>query len=186
MKQKSLGIMAVVVLAVTLFRASMIGTVTANRGQTMKQYVNYELNAVLSSPITTVVMNPPMLIVDGYRPASGIQSCVITINGEDYVYPDDFQYSENFHLEMNTVTHTGTITVKTVFTFNFPGNPTITEWVSGTAVNTPTSTEFDGTFYLTGTKMFTPVDGGGIMDSYGMSGTDYATHTGLIKGWIFD
>ena len=180
---------AVVLLSTFLLATLFIGTVAANRGQTKKQYVDYMSQGVLTSAVATVdSSNSPNLVITGYRTASGIQSYIVTVNGEEYSYPEDIVgYAENFRLEVNAITGTGVIEVKTVLTFNLPGNPTVTEWISGQVTRTSaTTTDFDGVFYVTGTKMFTKLEGGGIMDAYMESGTDYATHTGLIKGWIFD
>jgi hypothetical protein len=178
--------LAILILAIALLSTSFITAASANRGQTMKMDVDYCMNAVLNNPVVTVIVNNGILTVDGYRPPSGIQSCILTVNGEEYSYPDDFGYTETFHLERNLQTGLGAFQVTTTFTFNLPGNPTITEWISGELVKVGSRTDFDGAFYLTGTRMFTPVEGEGIVDSYQISGTDYATHTGLIKGWIFD
>jgi hypothetical protein len=176
----------VVVLAVVLMATPLVSTVAANRGQTKKEYVDYRFEAVLTNPVVTVVVTFPTIVIEGYRPPSGVQSCVVTINGEAYSYPEDFSYTENFRIEGNIITGKGVLEVKTVLTFNLPGNPTVTDWLSGQVTGFDTgSMVLDGTFYLTGTKMFNKVEGGGIPLSTQASGVDYALHIGQMKGWPF-
>ena len=107
MKQK----IVVVVLAIILITTCLVGTVAANRGQTKKVYVDYKFDAVLTDPVVTVVATPPTIVIEGYRPTSGVQSCVVTINGQAYSYPEDFSYTENFRIEGNMVTKEGVIRV---------------------------------------------------------------------------
>ena len=182
MNRKSL--FAVLILTTILMATLMIGTASACRGQNKKEYVDYRFEAVLSDSAVNVDNTRfPLLVIDGVRLASGIQSCVVTINGEAYTYPEDFSYSETFHLETNAITGIGYLQVKTTLTFNLPGHPTLTEYLSGTMTRVGANTELDGTFYLTGTKMFHKVEGGGTEDSHGVEGVDYALHTGQMKGW---
>lgn len=174
----------VVFLGFLLFTASLVSVVAANRGQTRKEYVDYQFDAVLSNPVVSVVATPPTIVIEGYRPASGVQSCTVTVDGETYSYPEDFSYSENFRLEGNVVTKEGVLEVETVLTFNLPGKPTITEWLFGKVTNMGTGNMvLDGAFFLTGTKMFNKVEGGGITASTQISGVDYALHIGGMKGW---
>lgn len=174
----------VVFTAFLLITASLVSVVAANRGQTMKEYVSYKFDAVLSNPVVTVVATPPTIVIEGYRPAAGVQSCTVTIDGETYSYPEDFSYSENFRLEGNVVTKEGILEVETVLTFNLPGKPTITEWLFGKVTNMGTGNMvLNGAFYLSGTKMFYKVEGGGIPASTQVNGVDYALHIGEMKGW---
>lgn len=174
----------VVVLAVVLIATCLAGTVVANRGQTKKVYVDYKFDAILADPVVSIVVTPPTIVIEGYRSASGIQSCIVTINGETYSYPEDFSYAENFRIEGNVITKEGVLEVQTVLTFNLPGKPTITEWLIGKVTNIGTGNMvLDGAFYLTGTKMFNKVEGGGITASTQINGVDYALHLGQMKGW---
>ena len=170
------------ILSTTLF-VSIVG---ANRGQTKKNYVDYMFDAVLTNAVVSVEVTPPIIVIEGYRPPSGVQSCVVTINGEEYSYPEDFDYNENFRIEGNIITGEGVLEVKTVLTFNLPGNPTVTEWLSGLVSGIGTGNmALDGAFYLTGTKMLNKVEGGGTTFSTQVDWVDYALHIGLIKGWPF-
>jgi len=175
-----------VVLLCTVLAASLILGATANWGREQKIYVDYKFQAVLDNPVVTTTVNPPFLIVDGYRPASGIQSCNVTINNKTYFYPDDFNYQENFHVEANQNTGKSIMQVTTTLTFKIPGRPTLTEYLTLQSTRTgPNTSTDDSQFYLTGTKTFRNIEGGGFAESYGISGTDYALHIGLLKGWPF-
>lgn len=173
-------------LVVVLIATSFIAIVAASRGQNKKEYVDYRFEAVLTNAEVTVVATPPNIVIEGYRPASGVQSCVVTINGKAYSYPEDFSYAETFRIEGNMITKEGFLQVKTVLTFNLPGKPTVTEWLYGQVTGIGTGNmALQGTFYLTGTKMFNKIEGGGIPLSTQVSGVDYALHVGQIKGWPF-
>lgn len=152
-----------------------------------QQYVEYRVEGVLVNPvIINRTINPPLIIIDGYRPANGVQSLNVTINGVMYTYPDDFNYSETFRVETNQLTNKSVFVVTSTMTFNSPGNPTITEWMTMQATLTGNvTTADDGTFFLTGTGKFSQVSGGGFVVSTGdrTAGIDYARHIGLIKGW---
>lgn len=179
-------ILAETLIVLSIFSALMVSSVAANRGQTKKEYVDYEFNAVLSDPVVTVEGSPTNMIIEGYRPPSGVQSCVVTINGESYTYPEDFDYNENFRAEGNMITGEGTLEVITVLTFNLPGNPTLTEYMYGQVTGLGTgSMVLNGQFFVTGTKMFMTVEGGGTPLSTQAGGVDYALHIGAIKGWPF-
>ena len=175
------------VLVVALMATSLVGTVAANRGQTKKEYVDYVFDAVLANPVVTVLVDFPSIVIDGYRPPEGVVSCVVTINGEGYSYPEAFSYNENFHIEGNMITGDGFMEVTTVLTFNLPGHPKITESIISqvTGVGTGSLAFEDGTFQLTGTKMFNKVEGGGVLLSTQAGGIDYALHIGQMKGWPF-
>ncbi|MCW3999883.1 MAG: hypothetical protein NWE93_06565 [Candidatus Bathyarchaeota archaeon] len=180
--KKRIAVLAI--LLTTVLAASLVLGVTANWGWTRNEYVGYKFQAVLNNPVVTVTANPPMMIVDGYRPASGIVSCNVTIDGKTYVYPKDFSYQETFHVEANQATGKGIMLVTTTLTFNLPGRPVITEYLTQqvTTVNGQTTVD-ESVFYLTGARTCSNVEGGGFTMSTGASGTDYALHIGLIKGW---
>ena len=184
--KKRIFMLVLTLMAVSILSGLLVSTVAANRGQTKKEYVDYRFDAILTDAVVTVEVTPPHIVVEGYRPPSGIQSCVLTINGEVYSYPQDFSYTESFRIEGNIITQEGVLEVKTVFTFNMPGNPTVTEWLTGQVTGIGTGNmALEGTFYLTGTKMFNKVEGGGTPFSTQVSGVDYALHIGLVKGCPF-
>jgi hypothetical protein len=173
-----------IALSIALLSALFIGIATSY--QHTQQYVSYRFDAVLSNPVVNVTSGPPILMIQGYRPASGIQSANLTINGVMYTYPKDFNYSETFQVQSNVITNKSVFVVTTIFTFNMPGNPTITEWTTMQATNTNNiTTTDDSVFYLTGTGKFSDVGGGGFVVSTGnlTSSVDLARHIGLIKGW---
>lgn len=179
-------ILAETLIVLSILSTLFVSTVAANRGQTKKNYVDYRFEAVLTDAVVSIEVTPPTIVIEGYRPPSGVQSCVVTINGESYSYPEDFDYNENFRIVGNIITKEGVLEVKTVLTFNLPGNPTITEWLSGQVTGIGTGNmALDGSFYLTGTKMFNKVEGGGTPFSTQVEWVDYALHIGLIKGWPF-
>lgn len=172
-------------LSAILFAGLFIGIAASNRQQN-PEYVSYRFDATLSNATVTVTPKPPFLSVDGYRLPSGIQSVNVTINGVVYTYPKDFSYNETFHVDANLITNKSIFVVTTILTFNMPGNPTLTEWMTqkATQSNNITTTD-DGTFFLTGTGIFSQVGGGGFVESTGnlTAGIDNAHHIGLVKGW---
>jgi hypothetical protein len=174
----------VIALYIILVTALFIG-VAVSHYTSAPQYVPYRFEAVLSNPaITTNTTNPPIMIIEGYRPASGIISANVTINGVIYTYPEDFSYNESFRVEANMATGKSVMTVITTLTFNLPGFPTITDYMTSQVTRNGTNTTTDGgVFYLTGTGKFSPIGGGGFVESYGVSGVDYAQHIGLVKDW---
>lgn len=126
------------------------------------------------------------MTIDGYRPASGIQSVEVTINGVTYTYPEDFSYNETFHIEANQLTNKSVITVTTTLIFNLPNMPTLTEYMTSQATRYGSTIVTDeGVFYVTGSGIFSRVNGGGFVTSTGDAATsvDYARHIGLINGW---
>jgi hypothetical protein len=176
----------IVVLLSSVLAATLVLGAAAYWGQPREVYVSYRFKATLVDPVVTTTINPPYVIVDGYRPPAGILSCNLTINNKTYVYPQDFSYQETFHVEANQVTGKSIMQVTTTFIFNMPGHPVLTEYLTQQATRVGLdSTVDDSVFYLTGTKAFNKVDGGGFTESYGVNGVDYAIHIGLIKGWPF-
>jgi len=172
----------VLVLAVALMAVAMLAApVMANRGQNMKEFKSYTLEGTLiNSVIEYQELNFPIWSGYGTRAPDGVVECVITIDGVEYTYPEDFSYSEYWEMELNVVTGEGLLTVESVYTFNLPGKPAITEWI----VTEIVGGEYNGMFQLTGTKMFNKVEGSGT--ETGIPGEGLAvTHVGLIKGWPF-
>jgi hypothetical protein len=71
------------------------------------EYVSYILKVTLSPTAvvdtSTDSSNYPVVVQDGYVPATGIISATATINGVVYAYPEDFVYNYTFHSELNVV-----------------------------------------------------------------------------------
>jgi hypothetical protein len=171
-------------LSIALLASLFVGIATSY--QHTQQYVSYRFDAVLINPVANVTGTPPFLVINGYRPAAGIVSANITIDGVMYTYPKDFNYSETFHVETNMLTNKSVYVVTSTYTFNMQGNPTITEWLTMQVTNIQNvTTTDDSVFYLTGTGKFCDVGGGGFVVSTGNATihADYAKHIGLIKGW---
>jgi hypothetical protein len=178
-------ILFTVILSAVLCLSLFIGIVASNKLQN-PIYVSYRFDAVLSNPVVTTTVTPPIVHMQGYRPQSGVQSCNVTINGIQYTYPKDFSYNETFTVDANQATNKSIFVVITTLTFNIQGNPTITEWMTSQVTrNGNITTTDDGTFFLTGTGIFSNIGGGGFVESTGDTGagTDYAHHIGLIKDW---
>ncbi len=170
---------------VSLVCGLFVGIATSYRGENVT-YVPYKFEAVLSNPEVTITENPPLRIIEGYRPAAGVQSANVTINGVVYTYPDDFSYNETFRVEVNMNTGKMVFIVTSVMTFNMPGNPTITEYMTAQGTGNATSiTMDDGIIVLTGSGVFKHVSGTGFVVSTQEGGVDYARHIGLIKGWPY-
>jgi hypothetical protein len=179
-------LLTVFTLAVIMVATPYFGTVSANRGQNMKEFKSYDVEGILLEITDSQqTMNGPILIIDGTRLPAGVVEMTATIDGVEYSYPEDFGYAETFHLEINTLDGTGILTVETVLTFNLPGNPEIKEWIVANLVEGG----FTGTFQLSGTKMFSKVEGGGpdIANTGPYNGGEalFPIHVGLIKGWPF-
>jgi hypothetical protein len=181
------GKFLVLTLTFVLMVTALAGTVSANIGQTKKEYVDYRFEAVLTAPVVSVEVNQPNIVIEGYRPSSGVLSCEVTINDNTYSYPDDFQYTENFRIEGNVITGKGTLEVKTLFTFNLPGHPQLTEYLycQVAGIGTGNMVIEEGSFSLTGNKLLNQVEGGGTPASTQVAGVDNALHIGQIIGWPF-
>jgi hypothetical protein len=132
----------------------------------------------------------PVVIQEIYSTDAAIVSASVTINGVAYTYPKDFDYSYTGHMELNYVTGYGLDIIQEKLTFkNLPGHPTLNgraeEKVSGLILS-PTMDishwEEFGNFQLTGTKMFSNVQGNGA--AMGGVSTGYVVrHFGLISDW---
>ena len=188
-------LITIVALLVTVMVAtSLLETVEAcGRGWHKKRLFTYKLEARLGSPANTNVDNsgaPTLIIAEGYRPSTSVYECTVTINGKTYSYPEDFNYEEQYHMEMHPLIKEADLTVETTLTFNLPGHPTLKESLTSKLTNmgTPEAT-YDGTFILTGTKMFCKVTGGGSEEGYYEGEAPNRIliihHTGLIKGLPF-
>ena len=179
---KKILVMAVALMAVAMLATPMVGTVAANRGQNKKEFKSYTLEGILTNPIIiNEEFDPPMWVADGTRAPDGVVECVITIDGIEYSYPEDFSYTEAWHLELNVVTGIGILTAECGYTFNLPGKPTVTEWI----FTNLSGGEYSGMFQLTGTKMFNKVEGGGTETGLQVEDALFVNHMGLIKGWPF-
>jgi hypothetical protein len=191
---KKVQIAMVALLATAMVAISLMGTVEAcgwGRGWWWhrSRCYTYKADVTLGLPVVTYVNAsgaPFKIIIEGYRPATSVIECVITINGVEYSYPDDFDYEEVFHMESNGITGDANGTGTTTLTFiNLPGKPSISEHMTSTA----SGGVYDGTFVLSGTKMFHKVSGGGSDTAhYEGEGADEVlviSRTGVIKGWPF-
>jgi hypothetical protein len=183
-------VIAVALMAVAMLVTPLVGTVAANRGQNKKEFKSYTMECILIHGVTT---NEEFIdswyVADGTRAPDGVVEMVATIDGNKYSYPDDFSYTEYWHLELNMDTGTGALTVKAAMIFNLPGKPTVTEWIVAAATTSEAGTEFHGVFQLTGTKMFNKVEGGGTDDEipglYNGENALFVNDMGLITGWPF-
>ncbi len=174
------------VFAVVLLATPYFGTVSANRGQNMKEWKSYDVEGILLEiNDSEQTMKGPILIIDGTRLPAGVVEMTATIDGIEYSYPEDFEYAETFHLEINTLDGTSILTVETVMTFDLPGHPELKEWIVANLV----AGGFSGTFELSGTKMFNKVEGTGPdvanTGPYNGGTALFPVHVGLIKGWPF-
>jgi hypothetical protein len=191
LNRKSL-VIAFVLLSAILLVSPLIGTVAACRARDKENYACYKSDWILGRDIVThdEVVNG-IEIVDGTRDPLGIFKAAVTINDKEYSYPKDFSYIDTWHLELDLTTYSGPLTAKCVLTFNLPGKPTITESLT-TKIQylSPTEAVYQGGFTLTGTKMFSKVEGRGIESAYNAlyNGENalYATHMGIIKNWPFE
>jgi len=189
--RKSL-LIAFVLLSTILLVSPLIGTVAAWRERDRDNYACYKSEWILGRDvIDSDVTVDGVEIIDGHRDPSGIFKAVVTINNREYSYPKDFSYIDTWHMELDLTTFSGILTGELVLTFNLPGKPTITEWLT-TKIQyvSPTEALYKGGFTLTGTKMFCKVEGRGIESAYSglYNGENalYATHMGIIKNWRFE
>ena len=89
-------------------------------------------------------------------------------------------------MEINGITGESNMTAKTTYTFiNLPGKPSISEHITAKQ----SGGIFEGTFVLSGTKMFKKVVGGGSDIGY-PEGEEpnqllIISRNGIIKGWPF-
>lgn len=178
---KKLQVLFVFFFALVMLACPFVGNALGNRGQTMKQLVDYESNGYLGPSEYTSKKVFPYLYIDGYRPQEEILAYTVTINGVEYSYPEDFSYTETFQMIIDVRTSTGTADIKLVFTFNLPGNPTIIEYVTSELAGGV----YQGSFLVTGTKMFNIVEGGGSETATEEEDIMHAVHSGQVVGWPF-
>ncbi len=87
-------------------------------------------------------------------------------------------------MEMNAVSGEANLTATTTYTFiNLPSKPTLSEDI----VTRESPTSYDGSFVLSGTKMFQIMVGGGSGQAH-YEGEEpdkvlVVSHTGFIIGW---
>jgi hypothetical protein len=161
------------------------------------KYVTYVLKISVKIPAAAVVThtdssNFPVVVSDGYVPDTGIVPVAtnVTINGVVYTFPKDFDYSYTYHLELNVVTGYGLEMIQETLTFNhLPGHPTLNgrteEKVSGRIMSPSldiSHLEIVGNFQLTGTGMFSKVEGSGT-GMIGVSTGMTVYHFAWISGW---
>ncbi len=184
-----------VLLLLTLISASSVIAISQANVKPKPDYVIYNLKIIINPalsppPTSTDSSNFPVVVTDGYVPDTAIVSASATINGVVYTYPSDFDYSYSYHEELNVVTGAGLEMVQETLTFNnLHGHPTLIgrteEKVTGEIISPTTDVshlEILGNFQLTGTKMFSDVQGSGT----GMLGVDtgyVVYHFAWISGW---
>jgi len=175
-------LLVVFTLAAILLATPIVSAAIPNRGQNKKQLVDYKSDGYLGDSLYTTTVEYPYVYFVGYRPQESILEYSMTINGEEYSYPEDFSYAETFTLTYHIPTETLILDVVCVFTFNLPGNPTITEHISSEGISEGV---YSGSFVLDGTKMFNKVMGGGTESAFEEEDILHAIHEGQIMGWPF-
>ena len=192
MNRRKLILASVALLAIL---TSSIVVVSAWRYRKPKQeYVVYDLklrlNPTASVTTFTDASNYPIIVTDSYMTDGGVVQANVTINGEVYTYPGDFDYNYTAHLDLNYETGNGFIIIQETLTFNhLPGHPTLkgraeekaTGLVLSPAIDI-SNLEYFGNYQISGTKMFKNVQGDGAAME-GQSTGLVVRHFGLIKGW---
>lgn len=191
-------LIAIVALLVTAMIATpLLGIAEAckkgqHRGWNKKMIVGYDFEATLGAPVYTYDESglPDIIIGESYRPSTSVLECTVTINGETYSYPEDFDYEELGYIEIYPLIGEAKLIVETTLTFNLPGNPTLKEYLEAKLTNMGTpDAKIEGVFILEGTKMFQKVIGGGREEAYDEgvppNRVMITSHIGLIKGWPF-
>lgn len=192
MNRRKLILASVALLAIL---TSSIVVVSAWRYRKPKQeYVVYDLklrlNPTASVTTFTDASNYPIIVTDSYMTDGGVVQANVTINGEVYTYPGDFDYNYTAHLDLNYETGNGFIIIQETLTFNhLPGHPTLKGRAEEKATGLILIPEIDisnleyfGNYQISGTKMFGNVEGDG-MGMEGQSTGLVTRHFGLIKGW---
>ena len=186
MNKKIIGI-AIALLTAVMVIAPLIGATTAKNVKIKEKDVSYELDVLYSHAEVTYVDSsgyPELVIVEEFHPIGSIIYLTVTIDDIVYSYPDDFDYSDFWHAELNYNTLEGILEVEWVLTFNLPGNPTIigrpitTVWNFGTS-----DVNLAGTVTLTGTGLFDKVKGYAVDEGWDVGGNFYVHHVGVLKGW---
>lgn len=185
----------VVTLAILAILTSSIVAVSAWRFVKPKpEYVVYDLKVKLNpmAAVTTFTddSNYPIIVTDSYMTDGGVVQANVTINGEVYTYPEDFDYNYTAHLDLNYETGNGLIIIQETLTFKkLPGHPTLKgraeEKATGLIIIPEidiSNLEYFGNYQISGTRMFRNVEGDG-MGMEGQSTGLVARHFGLIKGW---
>jgi hypothetical protein len=189
-------VLMLTVVAILALLTSSIVVVSQGWMSPKPKYVTYVLK-IRVNPTAAVVThtdssNFPVVVTDGYVPDTGIVPVAtnVTINGVVYTFPADFDYNYTYHLELNVVTGYGLEMVQeTLYFKNLHGHPTLNgrteEKVSG-EIRSPTldisHLEIVGNFQLTGTKMFSNVEGSGT-GMIGQSTGLVVYHFAWISGW---
>jgi hypothetical protein len=164
---------------------------------TAQDYVGYETRIIQNEPTILSIDNssmPQLLIIE--QQIDGLTEGNLTINGQVYVYPDDFNFSSYQYVALNPMTGEGFVRINGNITLNMTEPSTLCHWVvahftgllldpNGTML-APENYTSTSTFRLSGTGMLSDVDGFGV----GVSSfvppnyTTQAIHQfGFIKGW---
>lgn len=192
MSRKKLILTSLALLAIL---TSSIVAVSAFQAVKPKQeYVVFDLKLGLNplAAVTTFTdaSNYPIIVTESYMTDGGVVEASVTINGEVYTYPEDFDYNYTSHLDLNYETGYGFIIIQETLTFkNLPGQPTLNGRAEEKATGLILIPEIDisnleyfGNYQISGTKMFENVQGDG-MGMEGQSTGLVIRHFGLISGW---
>jgi hypothetical protein len=193
---------SIVVISTLLIASSIIATSQAWWLQKLRpKYVDYELEAIIGPSIITDFddSGAPDIVIEGTH--DSLLEGTITINDKVYSYPDDFEYTASFHIEVNAITGEGFIRSVNTFTFKLKGRPAITGWlisrVTGMTFTpdgelaAPEEIKFEGSFQLSGTKQFDKVEGFGLEEGHMIpiqqgdetTYTNNVHHFGFIKDY---
>jgi hypothetical protein len=196
MRRKTISVLAAAILVIVLVTSPVLLMTAAHLQTPDQSYVGFDSKLVPSPSISTYVDNsslPNLLVRDLVTNSLYVGN--ITINGHVYVYPNDFNYSSNLHVELNPNTGNGFARNNCTIVFNVPGQPILMTWIvvkfSGLYVlpnGTTIAQNYTGysTFKLTGTGITSQVDGFGIGEAYYIppNYTQQFQHAfGYIKGW---
>jgi hypothetical protein len=192
---------SIVVISTLLIASSIIAISQAWWPQKPKpKYVGYEVEATVGPSIITDFdpSGAPNIAIEGTH--DSLLEGTITINDKVYSYPDDFEWTAYFHIEVNAITGEGFIRSVNTFTFKLRGRPAITCWIisriTGMTLSpagelvAPQNIKFEGSFQLSGTNQFDKVEGFGLEKGHMIpiqgdetTYTNNVHHFGFIKGW---
>jgi hypothetical protein len=183
-KRKTVLISTVALMTV-LVASSMIAATQAWWWRPLtpnEEYIRYDLYSVPAEGEVIYIDDsgaPELIIVES---TDTIIEGNLTIGGQVYTYPEDFDYEGITYGEINALTGEGESRIEKTFIFNLPANPTLKCWAvmhftGFTALDEgePAEISTEGEFQLTGTKQFATVEGFGIIQNL--------HHFGFIKGW---
>jgi hypothetical protein len=160
------------------------------------EYVGYEVEGITGAATITYVdtSDAPNIIIESIF--EDIVEFTITIDGNMYSYPEDFDIISTHYAEFNAATGTGFTRVEGAFIFKLPGRPTLNYNVvsrttgfkmapDGTLL-TPGDIRIEGDMKVSGNRMFNKAEGFGLTESYYVAPEYtqmYHHQFGVIKGW---